>query len=249
MNEDMPTFVVDGDAAARRRVLRLLRGHPVVRVAGAFSCASDAAAQARELAPRLLLLDERLPERDGFYLLASLVNQGTLPYVILMTEHPDRSVSAFGVGTIDHLRKPFDDAHFIQAIERAQHSILSSRAGATAAAAGRSPTWRARLLLSERGKLLVLPTREIEFVQAAVKHVRIYAGGRCHIFRQSLSELEGRLDPLSFIRVHRSTLVNIEHLAEMHPLFHGDCELILRRGTRLTLSRRYRDRLQPFLLG
>ncbi|OLB10684.1 MAG: hypothetical protein AUH10_11605 [Gammaproteobacteria bacterium 13_2_20CM_66_19] len=95
---------------------------------------------------------------------------------------------------------------------------------------------------------MVLAMRDIEFVQAAAKHVKIYASGRCFSFRQSLAQLESRLDPASFVRVHRSTLVNVEHIAEMHPLFHGDYELILRRGTRLTLSRRYRGRLAPFLL-
>ena len=86
------------------------------------------------------------------------------------------------------------------------------------------------------------------FVQAAAKYVKIYAAGRCYSFRQSLGQLEQRLDAACFVRVHRSTLVNVEHIAEMHPLFHGDYELILRRGTRLTLSRRYRERLAPFLL-
>ena len=107
---------------------------------------------------------------------------------------------------------------------------------------------RTRLLLSERGKVVVLAMRDIEFVQAAAKYVKIYAAGRCYSFRHSLGHLEHRLDPACFVRVHRSTLVNVEHLAEMHPLFHGDYELIMRRGTRLTLSRRYRDRLAPFLL-
>jgi len=94
----------------------------------------------------------------------------------------------------------------------------------------------------------VLAMRDIEFVQAAARYVKIYAAGRCHSFRQSLGQLEQRLDPACFVRVHRSVLVNVEHIAEMHPLFHGDYELILRRGTRLTLSRRYRERLDPFLL-
>jgi two-component system, LytTR family, response regulator len=94
----------------------------------------------------------------------------------------------------------------------------------------------------------VLVTRDIEFIQAAAKHVRIFAGGRCFTLRYSLAQLEARLDPASFVRVHRSTLVNVDHIAEMHPMFHGDSELVMRRGTRLTLSRRYRERLAPFLL-
>jgi two-component system LytT family response regulator len=90
---------------------------------------------------------------------------------------------------------------------------------------------------------------EIEFVQAAGKHVKVYAGGRCLIYRNSITQLERRLDPALFVRVHRSTLVNVEQIVEIHPLFHGDYELKLKRGTRLTLSRRYRDRLKPFMMS
>jgi len=107
---------------------------------------------------------------------------------------------------------------------------------------------RTRLLLSQRGKIRVLWMRDIEFVQAAGKHVKIYAGGHCHSCRQPLCRIESRLDPAYFVRVHRTTLVNVEHIAELHPLFHGDYELILKRGTRLSLSRRYRQHLTPFLL-
>jgi len=160
-------------------------------------------------------------------------------------------MDAFGVGAIDYLLKPFDDERFARALARAK-SLIAAAQEPGAAAAAPPPSLaagRTRLLLSERGKVVVLAMRDIEFVQAAAKYVKIYAGGRCHSLRQSLGSLEGRLDPALFVRVHRSTLVNVEHIAEMHPLFHGDYELILRRGTRLTLSRRYRERLAPFLLG
>ena len=136
---------------------------------------------------------------------------------------------------------------FARAISRAK-SLIGSVAGAAATPRQSPAPERTRLLLSERGKVVVLSMRDIEFVQAAAKHVKIFAGGRCYSFRQPLGLLEQRLDSASFVRVHRSTLVNVEHIAEMHPLFHGDYELVLRRGTRLTLSRRYRDRLAPFLL-
>ena len=251
MSGAIPTLVVDDEPLARKRVVRLLRHDPDINVVGTFSSATEAAAQARELAPQLMLLDIRMPELDGFELVAACAEQGLNPYVIFVSAYSDRSMDAFGVGAIDYLLKPFDDERFARALARAK-SLIAAAQEPGAAAAAPPPSLaagRTRLLLSERGKVVVLAMRDIEFVQAAAKYVKIYAGGRCFSLRQSLGSLEGRLDPALFVRVHRSTLVNVEHIAEMHPLFHGDYELILRRGTRLTLSRRYRERLAPFLLG
>lgn len=250
MSGAIPTVVVEDEPLARKRLMRLLRGDPDIDVVGAFSSATEAALQARELAPQLLLLDIRMPELDGFELVQSLAGQGMNPYVIFVTAYSDRSMDAFAVGAIDYILKPFDDERFGRALARAK-SLIGSGAGPGAPPAAQRPALaggRTRLLLAERGKVVVLAMRDIEFVQAAAKYVKIYAGGRCYSFRQSLGHLETRLDPASFVRVHRSTVVNVEHIAEMHPLFHGDYELILRRGTRLTLSRRYRERLAPFLL-
>lgn len=253
MSPAIATFVVDDEPLARKRVMSLLRGDPEISVVGTFDSASAAADQARELAPQLLLLDIRMPELDGFELVSSLADQGLHPYVIFVTAYSDRSMDAFGVGAIDYLLKPFDDERFARAIQRAKSLIASAAEAGQGPAAAPTPRpslagGRTRLLLSERGKVVVLAMRDIEFVQAAAKYVKIYAAGRCYSFRHSLGLLEHRLDPACFVRVHRSTLVNVEHIAEMHPLFHGDYELILRRGTRLTLSRRYRERLAPFLL-
>ena len=250
MSAAIPAFVVDDEPLARRRVLRLLRSDPDINVVGAFGSATEAAVHARQLAPQLLLLDIRMPELDGFELVRSLAAQGINPYVIIMSAYADRSMDAFAVGAIDYLLKPFDDERFTRALARAKSLIGSVEVHGVGAAVPRPAVapGRTRLLLAERGKVVVLAMRDIEFVQAAARYVKIYAAGRCHSFRQSLGQLEQRLDPACFVRVHRSVLVNVEHIAEMHPLFHGDYELILRRGTRLTLSRRYRERLDPFLL-
>ncbi len=251
MSGAIPTLVVDDEPLARKRVVRLLRDDPDIHIVGTFSSATEAAAHTPKLAPQLMLLDIRMPELDGFELVAACAQHGLNPYVIFVTAYSDRSMEAFGVGAIDYILKPFDDDRFARAVARAKSLISSARELGPMPAAQRASlaSGRTRLLLSERGRVVVLAMRDIEFVQAAAKHVKIYAGGRCFSFRQALGSLEGRLDPASFVRVHRSTLVNVEHIAEMHPLFHGDYELILRRGTRLTLSRRYRDRLAPFLLG
>lgn len=243
MSAAIPTLVVDDEPLALQRMLKLLNTDPDIGVLGGFTSAPEAVACARSNTPRLMLLDIRMPRLDGFELLATLAQSGVHPYVIFVTAYADRSMDAFGVGAIDYLVKPFDDERFARAIARAKTLLATSERVTAPAAPG--PT---RLLLNERGKVVVLAMRDIEFVQAAAKHVKIFAAGRCFTFRHALAELEERLDPGSFVRVHRSTLVNVDHIAEMHPLFHGDYELVLRRGTRLTLSRRYRERLAPFLL-
>jgi two-component system LytT family response regulator len=251
MNGSIATFVVDDEPLARRRLLHLLRGFADINVVGTFGSAAEAVAQAGEMTPQLLLLDIRMPEVDGFELVVALAARGLTPYIIFVTAHSDRSMDAFAVGAIDYLLKPFDDERFARAIERARTLIASGAQIKKNGSATQLPTLasdRTRLLLAEHGKVVVLLMRDIEFVQAAAKHVKIYAAGRCYSFRQSLRELESRLDAACFVRVHRSALVNVEYIAEMHPMFHGDYELILRRGTRLTLSRRYRERLARFLL-
>jgi two-component system LytT family response regulator len=250
LNAPIATVVVDDEPLALQRVLSLLRTDGDIRVTGAFRSARRAAHVARKHPPQLMLLDICMPELDGFEMVHTLARSGVRPHVIFVTATAERSMEAFAAGAIDYLLKPFDEERFARALERAK-SLIRANPVAAAAAAGPVATagGRTRLLLSEHGKVVVLSMRDIEFVQAAAKRVKIYAGGRCFSFRHGLTQLEERLDPASFVRVHRSTLVNVEHIAEMHPLFHGDCELVLRRGTRLTLSRRYRARLAPFLIG
>ena len=246
MSTSISTFVVDDERLARERVIRLLKTDPDIKLIGAYESAAEAAVQAQALKPQLLFLDVRMPEQDGFALLETLSGKGMNPYVIFVTAFSDRPLDAFAVGAIDYLLKPFDDSRFARALERAKLVIpTGEKIPAPPILSGLA---RTRLLLTERGKVIVLPMREIEFIQSAAKCVRIYAGGRCYSHRQSLGNLELQLDPSLFVRVHRSTLVNIEFIAEMHPLFHGDYEIILKRGTRLTLSRRYRERMTPFLL-
>lgn len=246
MSTQIPTLVVDDEPLALKRMLRLLATDPEIRLVGGCASAAEAMECAAGGAPRLLLLDIRLPRVDGFGLITQLAQRGVHPCVIFVTAYADRSMDAFGVGAIDYLVKPFDDERFARAIGRAKALLASGRTAAAAPAAAVPD--RTRLMLSERGRVVVLVTRDIEFIQAAAKHVRIFAGGRCFTLRYALTEIEARLDPASFVRVHRSTLVNVDHIAEMHPMFHGDCELVMRRGTRLTLSRRFRERLAPFLL-
>lgn len=252
MSDPIRTFIVDDEPLARRRLQRLMRADPDIRILGAYESAAEAGIRARDLAPQLLILDIRMPEVDGFELLSTLNRQGFNPYVIFVTAHPDRSMDAFAVGAVDYLLKPFDEERLGRALARAKKLIAVNDAGKAAGNPGQSSLRTddaTRLLLTDRGKVIVLSLHDIEFIQSAARHVKIYADGRCHLCNQSLNELERRLSTSSFVRIHRSTVINVQHLAELHPSFHGDYEVVLKRGTRLALSRRYRDRLAPFLLA
>jgi len=125
MTSGIATWVVDDEPLARRRLLHLLDKVPDINVIGAFGSATEAQAQAPEMAPQLLLLDIRMPELDGFELVNALAAQGLTPYIIFVTAHSDRSLDAFAVGAIDYLLKPFDDERFARAIERARTLIAS----------------------------------------------------------------------------------------------------------------------------
>src|SRR3977135_838163 len=134
MSGAIPTLGGDDEPLARKRVVRLLRGDPDINIVGTFSSATEAAAQARELAPQLMLLDIRMPELDSFVLVASLAEQGLNPYVIFVTAYSDRSMDAFAVGAVDYLLKPFDDERFARAVARAQSLIGAATAPSPAPA-------------------------------------------------------------------------------------------------------------------
>jgi two-component system LytT family response regulator len=252
-------LVVEDEPLARERLLRMLGRDRELVAAGSIGSVEEATRLPAQVAVDLVLLDIQLPGRDGFELLHLLHQRGINPFVIIVTASSEHAVPAFDVEAIDYLLKPFNDDRFEKAIARAKAKILQgqsiSQMGADSATAkelvadGRSQRFPGRLLISDRGRVLLLPSQAIEFVQAAGKNVKIYADGRCHSLREPLHQLEARLDTALFVRIHRSTIVNVEFIVEMHALFHGDYELVLKRGTRLSMSRRFRDRMAPFLAG
>jgi two-component system LytT family response regulator len=254
----LSAFIVDDEPIARQRIRRLLARETDFRLIGDFGSVAECEALDVSALPDLLLLDVRMPERNGFELLASFEARGIHPFVIFVTAYSEYAVDAFGVEAVDYLLKPFDDDRFAKAIARARALLDKQRVGGDGASQGgpgpdaqtpAPPRIRDRLLVNDGGRVLFVPARDIELVQAAGKHVKIFANGHCYLARQALREIEARLDTNHFVRVHRSTIINVEQIVELHPLFHGDCEIVLKRGTRVTLSRRFRSRILPFLVG
>jgi two-component system, LytTR family, response regulator len=250
----LSVLIVDDEPIARTRIELLLAHDPQCRVVGACASVAQWEALDASIVPDLVFLDVRMPQRDGFELLKSLGARGIQPFVIFVTAYSKYAVDAYDAGAVDYLLKPFDDTRFGKALARAKAALNARRISDdnwvddVPAAAAEPRLGSDRLRVSEDGRISLVPKSDIELIQVTGKRVKIYVRGHCYLIRQSLNSIEARLDPKSFVRVHRSTIINVEQIVALHPLQHGDCEVVLKRGTRVTLSRRYRRRLLPFLV-
>jgi two-component system LytT family response regulator len=243
-------LVVDDEPLARRRLKGLLARDREVEVVGSCAGGAEGLRLAREESPDLIFLDVQMPRMDGFEFLRALdVEQR--PQVIFVTAHDHYALQAFEVYALDYLLKPFDDERFERALRRAKERLLGQtesapdpRVESLLDALRSKPDSLDRVLVKAGGKAFFVKTEEIDWVEAEGKYVRLHAGRESHLLREGIGELELQLEPRKFLRIHRSTIVNVERIKEMHPWFHGDYEVVLHDGTRLQLSRRYRSRLK-----
>jgi two-component system LytT family response regulator len=207
----------------------------------------------QERNPDLLFLDIQMPGVDGFGVLESLPPKNA-PAVIFVTAFDQYALRAFDVHALDYLLKPFDRARFRRALDRARAQIrhqagavLDHRISTLLDNLGNKPKHMDRVVIKSAGRIMFLRTDEIDWIEAADNYVRLHVGMESHLLRETLGSLEGRLDASKFMRIHRSTVVNIDRMKELQPWFHGDYVVILEDGTRLNLSRTYRDRVIELL--
>lgn len=249
------TIVVDDEPLARERLLKLLRAEPDVEVVGEAKSGREAVALIREQKPALAFLDVQMPELDGFGVLAELP-ESDRPAVIFCTAYDKFALKAFEVHAIDYLLKPFDKDRFLTALHRALehlshkpaqiHEQLSALLHELRPAA---PAQSDRIAVKGDGRVVFVKIADIDWVEAADNYVSLHAGKDAHMLRETMTNIEQRLPGGKFIRISRSTIVNSERIKELQPLFHGEYAVILRDGTKLTLSRSHRDKLQQLGLA
>jgi two-component system LytT family response regulator len=244
MSEPFRAVIVDDEPLARDSIRALLERERDVVVAGEASGAEAAALVARTR-PDILFLDIQMPDVDGFELLRQ-IGTDAVPAVVFVTAYDRYALRAFEVHALDYLLKPFDDARFGDALARARGRVLAKRRGEIDDRIARMLDERRaqRFLVKVRDKSIVVDPAEIDWIEAADYYVSLHAGGTSHLLRQTMNEIEEQLDPRHFFRVHRSAIVNIDRVREIHPLFRGDCILVLRDGTRVKLSRTRRDEFE-----
>lgn len=235
-------LVVDDEPLARDGLCALLADDTEVEVAGQCS-GVDAVALIAKVRPDILFLDIQMPEVDGFALLEQ-VGADAVPAVVFVTAFDRYALRAFEVHALDYLLKPFTDARFASTLARAKQQVLDRRHGVVDARiaelllAHQSP--RTRFLVPARGKTVVVDVASIDWIEAADYYVSLRCGSQSHLLRDTMDDIERQLDPQHFFRVHRSAIVNLARVREIHPLFRGDCELRLADGVAVRLSRNRR---------
>jgi two-component system, LytTR family, response regulator len=246
-------LIVDDEALACRRLRRLLRNDQDVEIVGTCVNGEEAIHAIKQLKPDLVFLDVQMPGIDGFGVLRAL-HSTSVPQIIFVTAYDQYAIQAFDVHALDYLLKPFDRERFEEALLRAKIQIQQEKRSGwdpgivtLLQELQTRPARLERIMIKINGRVFLLKTEEIDWVEAQGKYVVIHAGKAAHLIREGMNALESKLDQTKFVRIHKSSLVNIDRIQQLQSWFHGDYRVILKDGTQLTLSRRYRQNLNELL--
>jgi two-component system LytT family response regulator len=245
--------IVDDEAVARRRIRRLLAGEKDIEVIGECSNGLQAVSLIETERPDLLFLDVEMPEMNGFELLMQL-DRSVLPVIIFATAFDKYAVRAFESHALDYLLKPIDNERLQSALDRAR-SHLHGEKGADAnreilamlSELQKQKGRLERIMVKKPGRAFFVKLASVDRFEAADNYIRVHAGPDTHLIRETMSALEARLDPNKFVRVHRSTIVNVDRIKEIHSLFQGRQVIVLHNGDKVKLGRNYRERLDRLL--
>jgi len=238
-------LIVEDEPPARAKLRRMLAAYPDLQVVAEAENVAGALAGLRNHRPDLLFLDIQLGTQNGFDVLARAAPP--YPLVVFTTAYQQYALRAFEVAALDYLLKPFDAERFQLAMRRVFDRLAERRRGVSVdderlrhASGLTGVPGLSRLVVRERGRNLVVPLKDVHRFSAAGNYVEVHTQSRTYLIRAVLSRLAQRLDPLEFLRVHRSHLVRADQIAAFAPLAHGDALVTLRNGSELTVSRRYR---------
>lgn len=256
------TIIVDDEPLARRNLRVLLERDPQIEVLDECRNGREAVKAINTLSPDLIFLDIQMPEMDGFDVLAH-VGPEHIQAIIFVTAFDQYALKAFDVHALDYLLKPFDDERFARALERAKSQIaareinhLSKRLLALLEereterkGSQRDERYLTRLMIKASSRMMLLKVDEIDFIEADGNYAKLHVGRKTHLLREKMNDLEGRLDPAKFVRIHRSIIVNLDRIKELHPHFNGDYVVVLEDGRQLKLSRTRREHLESRLIN
>ena len=231
------TVIVDDEPLARSNLSVLLRLDPEIEIVSECGSGVDAPREIRAAKPDLLFLDVQMPECDGFDVL-ELLGKDVPAAIIFVTAYDQYALRAFEAGALDYLLKPFDNARFDRALGRAKEKIAQGKG---------LPKKLQRLTVKSAGQVAFVSLSEIDWIEAADYYAALHVGEKTHLLRRSMAELEQDLDPATFCRIHRSTIVNLDRVRGLKLSEDGDYKVLLENGTNLRLSRRYRKQLQSRL--
>ncbi len=248
-------LVVDDEKPALTRILELLEKQPDIEVAGMSRHGREAIQLIRCQNPDLLFLDIQMPGMSGFDVLREIAPEHR-PLTIFVTGYDKYAIPAFEAHALDYLLKPFSDERFEAALQRARNHIRTQTVGELGRKFAELLEDRGnpnpvrhfeRIVIKSSGRVMFLDAGDIDWIEAAGVYVHLHVGSKSHLYRATLGQLQERLDPRQFVRIHRSAMVNTDRISELQPRTHGDYVVILKNGTELTLSRGYRAQLEGWL--
>lgn len=247
-------LIVDDEPPARQALRVALSRLPGIRVAAEASGVAEAVRRIQDVDPDIVLLDVRMRDGTGFDVLRRIAPE-SMPAVIMVTAHDSHAVEAYEHQAIDYLLKPWSDERLERAVENARARLaqqtaedraraMSAALAALSTPAGATPARHAeRILVHGDEAAYFVPVADIDFIEASSNYVLLHVGARTHRVRMSLRNLVEQLDPVRFVRIHRSRVVQVDRIREIQPWFTSDYIAVLRDGRKLRVSRSYRDEL------
>jgi two-component system LytT family response regulator len=244
-------LIVDDEPWARKRLATLLAGEADVEVVGECATGEDAVERTLCLRPDVMFLDVQMPEMDGFEVLEALPPERR-PCIVFVTAYDQYAIKAFEADAVDYLLKPFEEERFGRTLERLRRRELRPDAASPdlAPLLARLRQGRRhlrRLVVHEGERVLFFRCADVDYVEASANYLTLHIGERACLLRETMSSLESKLDPDQFVRIHRSTIVNLDRARELRPYFNGQQVLVLKDGTELRVGRAYRERLRRWL--
>jgi len=235
--------IADDEAPAREKLERWVAEQPGMAVVGSAEDGLSVAQCIERLRPDVAFLDVQMPTLSGLQVAAQL-EPSSAPLIVFVTAFDEHAVNAFDLNAIDYLLKPYDRDRFARTVQRVRERLQAHQSGARAVAVGRS--WApscGRLLVPEGERLQLIEASSIEWLEADDNYVHVHTATRSYLLRRTLQDLLSQLGEQGFMRIHKSTAVNLGSIGSLTPLFKGDHEIHLRNGRTLRLSRRYREAL------
>jgi two-component system, LytTR family, response regulator len=243
------TVLADDEVLARQKLRQLLREEPEIDVVGEGMTAAETIDLVRATKPQLLFLDIQMPGMDGFDIATELCSSKTAstPHIIFTTAHDQYALRAFEIHAVDYLLKPFTRERLSSAVERARKEILLTGQPSNTSVGRNGHNYTNRIVFKSRGRIVFLPVSDIRWISAEENYVRISTQSETHLLRETMARLEEKLDPDMFLRVHRSSIVNLQHVKEVRTEADGDYAVVLVNGEKLSMSRGYRSRINGWL--
>lgn len=254
MADKIKILIVDDEPLARRGIRQLLDSESDFEIVGEAKNGLEAVSALKTYAPDLVFLDIQMPLVDGFSFIER-VGTENLPEIVFVTAYDEHAIRAFEAGAIDYILKPTDAERFQKTLERVRRRILSGESKSlenklvdllsNLKPAGEN--YLERIAVKENERIHFLKIEEIDWISSQGNYVEIHVGGEKFLIRETMDGIESKLNPKQFVRIRRSTIVRIEQIKELYPLFNGEFGVVLKNGTELSTSRRYRQKLDALL--